>query len=347
MQTHVIVLCARGWAKERWLLALETMPPSFRVVTTGDEAALLTCAGTDSVDTVILDCDHAVRASDALLEQVRESFPTAKFVLSARRRAAGEIGTGRTPGVDAFVPHEYTDRQRRLALELVLTGAGTFPAEAHAVPERYRSDPPAEPLTADAGGASHDDGYGLTPREKTVAVGLARGEENHEIALDLGLAPGVVRNHVSSILRKLGKENRTQAALFLVRLSWIRERVEQDARSGHGVLDRLRPHFEPAEFRSGTVIFRKGEPGRHLFYIRRGRIGLDEIDAEMGPGEIFGEIGAFAPGHLRTCTTRARTDVTLFRLHSDHVRRVFFESPEFAFFVVSVIAERISEERGL
>jgi len=56
----------------------------------------------------------------------------------------------------------------------------------------------------------------LSPREREVMEHVARGLTNSEIADALVISPITVRNHVSSILTKLGVSNRTQAvARFL------------------------------------------------------------------------------------------------------------------------------------
>jgi DNA-binding NarL/FixJ family response regulator len=52
----------------------------------------------------------------------------------------------------------------------------------------------------------------LSDREQEVLVLLAQGHANREIAEQLVLAEGTVKNHVSNILAKLQAENRTQAA---------------------------------------------------------------------------------------------------------------------------------------
>ena len=57
----------------------------------------------------------------------------------------------------------------------------------------------------------------LTPRELDVLRLVARGLENMEIAERLDISPRTAKNHVSSILRKLGLPNRLQAAIFAVR----------------------------------------------------------------------------------------------------------------------------------
>ncbi|ROO85322.1 LuxR family two component transcriptional regulator [Actinocorallia herbida] len=54
----------------------------------------------------------------------------------------------------------------------------------------------------------------LTPRERDVAVEIARGAANADIAADLAMSVTTVKAHVSSILTKLDLDNRTQIALI-------------------------------------------------------------------------------------------------------------------------------------
>jgi DNA-binding NarL/FixJ family response regulator len=54
---------------------------------------------------------------------------------------------------------------------------------------------------------------GLSPRELTVLRALARGAANKEIANELKLAEGTVKNHVTTVLSKLNVEDRLLAAL--------------------------------------------------------------------------------------------------------------------------------------
>ncbi|UBU13158.1 response regulator [Nonomuraea gerenzanensis] len=54
----------------------------------------------------------------------------------------------------------------------------------------------------------------LTPREHEVAVAIAQGRSNADIAADLAMGVTTVKAHVSSILTKLSLDNRTQIALL-------------------------------------------------------------------------------------------------------------------------------------
>lgn len=53
----------------------------------------------------------------------------------------------------------------------------------------------------------------LSGRELDVLTHLASGRSNKEIAHELGIAEGTVKNHMSNVIGKLGALDRTQAAL--------------------------------------------------------------------------------------------------------------------------------------
>jgi DNA-binding NarL/FixJ family response regulator len=54
----------------------------------------------------------------------------------------------------------------------------------------------------------------LTPREKDVLRLIATGASNREIAQELYISEGTVKNHVTNILNRLNLRDRTQAAIF-------------------------------------------------------------------------------------------------------------------------------------
>jgi DNA-binding NarL/FixJ family response regulator len=64
--------------------------------------------------------------------------------------------------------------------------------------------------------------YPLSKREMEVLNYLTDGLSNKEIAVSLGISHQTVKNHVTSILRKLGVDDRTQAAVFAIKRGWVR-----------------------------------------------------------------------------------------------------------------------------
>ncbi len=68
----------------------------------------------------------------------------------------------------------------------------------------------------------------LSSREMEVLACVTHGMSNKEIATMLGISHQTVKNHVTSILRKLSVEDRTQAAVYALRHGWVRLH-EQDS----------------------------------------------------------------------------------------------------------------------
>jgi len=62
----------------------------------------------------------------------------------------------------------------------------------------------------------------LSPRELEVLELVAAGRTNKEIAQQLDISNQTVKNHVSSILRKLAVNDRTQAVVYAMRRGWIK-----------------------------------------------------------------------------------------------------------------------------
>lgn len=75
--------------------------------------------------------------------------------------------------------------------------------------------------TARQKSTDRQDSVELTAREIDVLQLLSNGLDNKEIAKDLGLSAGTVRNHISAILQKLTVTNRTQAVLQAMKLNLI------------------------------------------------------------------------------------------------------------------------------
>lgn len=68
----------------------------------------------------------------------------------------------------------------------------------------------------------------LTEREREVALLIAAGKSNKEIAEALTISEHTVETHVGNILRKLGVASRTEAAVWL----WEHDLAEEEPESG-------------------------------------------------------------------------------------------------------------------
>ncbi len=62
----------------------------------------------------------------------------------------------------------------------------------------------------------------LSPREMEILEHVTFGMINKEIANKLGISQQTVKNHMTSILKKLNVKDRTQAAVTALRRGWVR-----------------------------------------------------------------------------------------------------------------------------
>ncbi len=113
-------------------------------------------------------------------------------------------------------------------------------------------------------------------------------------------------------------------------------------------LERLAAMAKPLSFRPEEVIFRKGDPGRSLFVIERGRVKIASTSAEgrevalnlLGPNEMFGEI-ALVDGGARTADAIACEPVRLLCLDRAELVPFLQSTPELMLSMLVALSQRV------
>jgi CRP/FNR family transcriptional regulator, cyclic AMP receptor protein len=106
----------------------------------------------------------------------------------------------------------------------------------------------------------------------------------------------------------------------------------------------LRPYMKARKLKPGTVLFRKGDLGDHLYCVVDGQIELVEIGAVLLPGKIFGEIAFFAPDRRRTLTARCVEAATVLSIDEGTVKQLVYQNPSLGFHLMGLVAGRLSED---
>jgi ATP/maltotriose-dependent transcriptional regulator MalT len=148
----------------------------------------------------------------------RELASSVVVPLALSGRLVGVLNASREPGAPRM------DEQAARLLELLANQAAILIDNAQMLEELQRKDQRLEQLvdqllgeTGRRPATSLDLLAPLTRREQQVLELLVDGLTNREIALRLVVEPDTVKDHVQSIIKKLGATDRTHAAVIAVR----------------------------------------------------------------------------------------------------------------------------------
>jgi hypothetical protein len=121
----------------------------------------------------------------------------------------------------------------------------------------------------------------------------------------------------------------------------------RDATAGSGApitIDWLLPYMEPLALPRDTVVFHKDAASDAMYFISHGRVRFEELGIEMGKGALFGEIGVFSHDKRRTATAKVVEDSSILRISAAKVRELYYQNPDFGFFIVGLITRRLMED---
>jgi CRP-like cAMP-binding protein len=128
-------------------------------------------------------------------------------------------------------------------------------------------------------------------------------------------------------------------AVEMVRLT---RRVRAVASESTGVW--LKPYMMRTKRKAGDVLFRKGDPADHLYFLAEGRIEFVEIGVTIDPGTMFGEIAFFAPDKRRTGTARCATACTVLTIDESTLNQLYYQNPDFGFQLMALVAGRLTAD---
>jgi CRP-like cAMP-binding protein len=66
----------------------------------------------------------------------------------------------------------------------------------------------------------------------------------------------------------------------------------------------------------------------------------------MGAGTVLGEIGLFSPEHRRTSTVVCKTDCEMRTVSAGDAIRLYYQEPEFALYLIQLIASRLQADKA-
>jgi CRP-like cAMP-binding protein len=110
----------------------------------------------------------------------------------------------------------------------------------------------------------------------------------------------------------------------------------------------LRTSMDTVKIAKGSILFKEGDDGEHLYVIIDGKLklgtssgdGRENLLSILGPGEMFGELSLFDPGP-RTSTATAVTDAKLLSLSHEKVIPWLKQNPEVSLQLLTRLSQRL------
>jgi DNA-binding NarL/FixJ family response regulator len=186
----------------------------------GEEAATKTLEL--EPDVLVIEADLPRMSGIKVTQRVRRELPhVAVVVLTAKDEEQTLFEAIRAGAADYLnkdcEPTELVDaiRKARAGQFVINEKVFTRPAVASKVLAEFRD------LSVYGPGSAHVFAP-LSPREVQILDNIAQGMTNKEVAYALAISEQTVKNHMSSILRKLSVNDRTQAVVYAIRQGWIK-----------------------------------------------------------------------------------------------------------------------------
>ena len=172
-------------------------------------------------DLVLMDVRMPKMDGLAATHAIKEEFPKTSVVMVTMQEDPDYLFEAVLAGAAGYVLKGVTPEQLTDAVRLVLDGEFLF--NQRLIIDLLRSMAGREKPAPSQVASSPDDDLAepLTARETEILRLLAQGQTNPQIARELVVSPGTVKNHVRDIIAKLGVSDRTQAAVRAMELGLL------------------------------------------------------------------------------------------------------------------------------
>jgi CRP-like cAMP-binding protein len=108
-------------------------------------------------------------------------------------------------------------------------------------------------------------------------------------------------------------------------------------------MDWLRPFMSPRKYRKGDVLFQKGDAAKEMFLTVTGKFLVTEINVELPPGRMMGELGFVDPKNRRTQTVECIEDGDVLTITYEKLLELYFQNPEFGYYLLRLTTERLMQ----
>lgn len=187
-----------------------------------DPRSAMDAALATNPDVILMDLSLPSPGGIETTQRVKRELPSAAIIVLSTDEDEDALFEAIKSGAAAFILKDIAPEDLVMVIRRVVAGEYLIndkvfskPAVATRVLKEFRElavyGQEAAPIFAP-----------LSPREVEILDNIAQGMTNKQVAYALSISEQTVKNHMSSILRKLSVNDRTQAVVYAMRQGWIR-----------------------------------------------------------------------------------------------------------------------------
>src|ERR1700723_4085065 len=117
----------------------------------------------------------------------------------------------------------------------------------------------------------------------------------------------------------------------------------RSATQGDSSMEWLKPFMTERKYRKGDVLFKRDETANEMFLTMTGKFLVKEINVELPPGRLMGELGFLSPDNKRTATVACLEDGHVLSITYEKLLEIYFQNPQFGYYFLVLTSQRLLE----
>ena len=115
----------------------------------------------------------------------------------------------------------------------------------------------------------------------------------------------------------------------------------RSATQGDTSMEWLKPFMTERKYRKGDILMKKGDAAHEMLLTVTGRFRVVEINVELSPGNLMGELGFLTPDNRRTATIDCIEDGHVLTITYEKLLEIYFQNPQFGYYFLVLTSKRL------
>jgi uncharacterized membrane protein len=120
-------------------------------------------------------------------------------------------------------------------------------------------------------------------------------------------------------------------------------KMARSATQGDTSMEWLKPFMTERKYQKGDVLFKRDDDANEMFLTVTGKFLVNEINVELPPGRLMGELGFLSPDNKRTATVTCLEGGHVLTITYEKLLEIYFQNPQFGYYFLVLTSQRLLE----